>query len=438
MFQVMRNAVATLLLLVATLPASAAGLLRDPDIEHALSQLARPILSAAGLSPDRVQVLVIDDSSLNAFIVDTQHIFIHSGLIFKLGSAAELQAVIAHEAAHIQNGHIARRMKNAQTASKISGLGVALAIAASASGNSQAATGLALGVASSANRVFMSHTRAEESAADASGLRYMLRAGVDPTAFATVLDIFRGQELLSQQNRDPYALTHPLSRDRVRALKAQIAGTTTTAKPNQNDGYWFARIQGKLSAFLRAPSWTLRRVDTSLTPDIKLMRKAIAYHRKPDKARALAEIDKLVAMRPNDAYLHELRGQILLESRETNRAVRAYKRAVDLTPGNALILGGYGRALLAAGNAKAARNTLEKARARDFSDPRLLRDLAVAYAKTGSPGMASVVTAERYALLGRFKDALTHAKRAEGLLPRGSRAGLRAQDVISAVETALN
>ncbi|SDI03479.1 M48 family metalloprotease [Lutimaribacter saemankumensis] len=437
MSYIWRIAVATALTVTLALPAQARGLIRDPDIEHALGELARPVLNAAGLSPGQVRIMVIDDSSLNAFIVDNRHIFIHSGMLLKLDSPAQVQAVIAHEAAHIQNGHIARRLQSAQAASSISGLGIALALAAAASGaDGRTASGLALGVAGSANRVFMSHTRAEESSADASGLRYMMRAGVDPKAFIDVLNIFRGQELLSETRQDPYARTHPLSRDRLRAVSA-LADAAKTATPPQDAAYWFARATGKLSAFTRAPAWTLRRVADSPTEDIRLMREAIAYHRKPDTRRAMAAIDRLAALRPGDPFVHELRGQILLESRQANAAVAAYKRATDLAPGNALVMGGYGRALLAAGNASAARSVLEQARARDFRDASILRDLAVAYAKTGDPGLASVVTAERYALLGRFDDALVHAKRAEGLVPRGSRAGLRAQDVISAAESAL-
>jgi predicted Zn-dependent protease len=52
--------------------------------------------------------------------------------------------------------------------------------------------------------------------------------------------------------------------------------------------------------------------------------------------------------------------------------------------------------------------------------------------------MASLVTAERYAMIGRLGDAQVHAKRAEGLLPRGSGGWQRAQDVLSATKRARN
>ena len=87
------------------------------------------------------------------------------------------------------------------------------------------------------------------------------------------------------------------------------------------------------------------------------------------------------------------------------------------------------------GNARALR-VLVDARARDGRDPRMMRDLAVAYARAGQNGMASLITAERYALVGNIKTAGTHAKRAAGLLPQGSPGWNRAQDVLRAAETA--
>lgn len=426
-----------ILALCMAAPARAATLLRDADIEHGLRELARPVLTAAGLPVSSIRVLLVDDSAYNAFIVDNRHIFITSGLMMKLTSAAQLQAVLAHEAAHIANGHISRRMQNARAANSIAGFGMALAAAMAASGNAQAAAGVGLGVSNSAQRVFMSHTRAEESAADSSGLRFMMRAGVDPQAFLEVLEIFRGQEYLSEYRQDPYARTHPLSRDRLRAIQAQATGAAQ-AKPDPKAEYWFARAQGKLTAWERAPSWTLRRAGQSLTDDIRLLREATAYHRMPDAKRAVAAVDRLVALRPKDGFAHDLRGQILLENRQAQAAVGAYRTASQLAPDDALILGGYGRALLAAGQAKAARDVLERARRTDTTDARILRDLAQAYAQMKQPGMASVVTAERYALIGRPKDALLHATRAEALLPRGSAPWLRAQDVISAAQAAVN
>ncbi|WP_377506085.1 M48 family metalloprotease [Octadecabacter sp. R77987] len=419
-------------------PARAVTLIRDADIEHALEQLAAPILRAAGLSPGNVRILIIDDRSLNAFVIDGRAIFIHSGLLLKLESAGQLQSVIAHEAAHISNGHITRRLTNMRASRNTAAFGMALAAAvAMSTGRGDAAAGVAAGIAGSSQRNLFAHTRAEESAADQSGTRYMLRAGADPNAALEVLEIFRGQEALSIGRQDPYARTHPLTSDRLRALRGLIAANPATPADQSSANYWFARAQGKLSAFTQNPSWTLRRTGND-TSAVAQMRRAVAYHRQADAGRAISIMQALLAANPNDAFLHELFGQILLESRQAAAAVNAYGRAVNLAPNEPLILGGYGRALLAMDTADSTRRAvaaLQRARDRDPLDGRILRDLGQAYARAGQNGLASLATAERYALAGRMDDAALHATRAADQLARGSAPWQRAQDVISAAQT---
>ena len=416
--------------------AMAQSLLRDADIEYGLKQLAAPILTAAGLSPSRVKILVVNDSSLNAFVVSNDAIFMHYGLINRMDNAAMLQGVIAHEAAHIVNGHITRRMTNLASARTAAGFGMALAAVAAAAGGGEAAAGLLIGTQSSAFNTFLKHTRAEEASADQSAVRFMKSAGIDPAGMSNVLQVFSGQELLSETRQQPYTRSHPLSRDRLRALEGFVSAYGATGDSSANDAYWFDRVKGKLSAYTRAPKWTLRRLKESPYPDVRLLREAVAEHRQSRTKQALKAIDAAISLRPNDPFLHEQRGQILLETRNFKPAAAAYGRAVKLAPNEPLILSGYGRALLITDQVSAALKVLEKARSIDFRDGIMLRDLSVAYAKSDQKGMASLVTAERYALSGRLKDAGIHAKRATGLLPEGSGTWQRAQDVLIAAERA--
>lgn len=124
----------------------------------------------------------------------------------------------------------------------------------------------------------------------------------------------------------------------------------------------------------------------------------------------------------------------MLENRQLDATVEAHKTAASLEPRNAQLLGGYGRALLAAGRPDAALKQLEASRSRETRDAGVLRDLAVAYAETGDNGMAALTTAERFALQGRMDDAGIQAQRATRLLPRGSAPWQRAQDVLIAAE----
>ncbi len=415
---------------------SAQGLLRDADIEYGLKQLAAPILTAAGLSPTRVKMLVVNDSSLNAFVIGTDAIFLNYGLINRMDNAAMLQGVIAHEAAHIANGHITRRMNNLSAARTAAGFGAAMAAVVAAAGAGDAAGGILLGTQSSALNRFLRHTRAEEASADQSAVRFMRSAGVDPKGMSQVLELFSGQELLSDTRQDPYTRSHPLSRDRVRALEGYVAAYSGGPTADPSAAYWFERVKGKINAYTRSPKWTLRRLKETPYQDVRLLREAVAEHRQSRTKAALRAIDAAIALRPNDPFLHDQRGQILLESRNFGPAVAAYGRAVKLAPNDPLILSGYGRALLIQDRYKEARQVLEKARIIDFRDGSMLRDLSVAYANLGQRGMASLVTAERYAVSGRLKDAEIHAKRATALLPEGSGPWQRAQDVVIAAERA--
>jgi predicted Zn-dependent protease len=274
-------AIALLISMTLAAPSRALTLLRDPDIEYALKQLAEPVLKAAGLSASGTDILVIDDRNLNAFVVDRNHIFVHSGLVLKMDNAAMLQAVLAHEAAHIANGHLVRRPINLRNARTAAGIGAALAAAAAvAAGSGEAAAGAALGAQTTAQRLFFAHTRAEENAADQSGIRYMAQAGIDPQGMVEVMDIFRGQEALSAARQDPYARTHPMSADRFRVVNRLAQAYAEKARDNQSADYWFARAKGKLSAFQRSPKWTLRRAGETGFRDVKLMREAVAHHRR--------------------------------------------------------------------------------------------------------------------------------------------------------------
>ena len=73
-----RAVLVAFVLLSLAVPARALTLIRDADIEHALREIARPVLTAAGLGPKNIRILIVKDQNLNAFVIDTRHILIHS------------------------------------------------------------------------------------------------------------------------------------------------------------------------------------------------------------------------------------------------------------------------------------------------------------------------------------------------------------------------
>ncbi|WP_226803917.1 M48 family metalloprotease [Amylibacter sp. SFDW26] len=413
--------------------AYAQGLIRDAEIERTLRIIAEPIIKAAGIG--RVNIFIINSNSPNAFATGGNNVFLSSGLIRRMKNVEMLQSVIAHEIGHLTGGHLAQRAANIGSANTAAGVGVLLGILTAAAGGGGAGVGVAAATSSAGQRNFLAFTRAQESAADQAGARYMARAGINPAAALDVLNIFRGQEALNISRQDSYAITHPLHSQRIADLKTVVAaykGNVSTQNPNVD--YWYARSVAKFNGFIGSPKGTLRRVSKTDKGEIATLTRAIAYHRLPNKKKSMVEIKRLLAMRPADPYYQELYGQMLLENGNASAATAAYAKAVNKLPKDAQILAGLGRAQLAQNtksSTQAALKTLKRSYARDPRNGRMLRDLGVAYAKTGNPGMASITSAERYALASNFKLAAVHAERAEKLLPQGSTGWRKAVDILS-------
>src|SRR5258708_14677208 len=55
--------------------------IRDAEIEQLLRDYTQPILRAAGLAQQNVQVAIINDRSFNAFVMDGRRIFINAGAL---------------------------------------------------------------------------------------------------------------------------------------------------------------------------------------------------------------------------------------------------------------------------------------------------------------------------------------------------------------------
>ncbi|MEO0359830.1 MAG: M48 family metalloprotease [Pseudomonadota bacterium] len=425
--------------------AAAQSLIRDAEVERTLAELADPIFEAAGVSSGSIDIMVAADPSLNAFVFGGRNMVFNTGLLTRLEQPEALMSVIAHETGHITGGHLTRRAVNADNLQGPAALGLVLAVLAGvASGSPEVGVAGAVGAQSALTRSFLAFNRGEEASADQAGVSYMERAGVDPAYALDVLEIFRGQEVFQAGSVDPYALTHPLSSDRISLLQDRVQRSPARGqRVSEEMRYWHLRMRAKIASFLNRPERTLNQLQTEADPDneINTLRRAVALHLLPDPNGALAAVDRLIELRPDDPFYWELKGQILFESGRGPAAVEPYRRAVSLAPREPLIQGGLGRALLALGDPASdveALAALEEALRGGAAEPSILRDLALAYARQGEEGKAALATAERFAVSGRSRDALRHSRRALDQLPVGSPGWLKADDIRAVAERTLS
>lgn len=74
----------------------------------------------------RYRFQVVEDDAINAFAIPTGYIFITRGLFDSLETEGELEAVLAHEIAHVENRHTYRQFRNSQNISRWAGIATAI------------------------------------------------------------------------------------------------------------------------------------------------------------------------------------------------------------------------------------------------------------------------------------------------------------------------
>lgn len=414
--------------------AMAQQILRDAETEALFNDISRPLIEAAGLDPRNVQVLLINDPEINAFVAGGQIVWIHSGLVAKADDVNQLQGVIAHELGHIEGGHVVRFAEGIKAATGITLLSLLLGAAAMAAGGGEAGMGIMAAGQQAAMGKFLAFSRNQESSADLAGARYLSKAGVSGRGSVAFFKKLQNQEFrLAIPQTDSYARTHPLSGERIAVLSEVYQKDPAWAKPlDPQLESRFERVKAKLVGFVSDPQQTLRiypETDTSLPAHYA---RAYAWHKSAYPDKAMAEVAALLAADPDDAYFLELQGQILLESGKPREAIPPLRRAVTETGNQPLIAALLGHALVATdddANLPEAERVLKSAVAKDRENPFAWYQLGVVYARQGDTARAALATAERYQMSGSPELALRSAEAAMLGIKQGTPDWLRAQDI---------
>ncbi|GAA0266247.1 M48 family metalloprotease [Alteraurantiacibacter aestuarii] len=424
------------LTMLAAHPAAAQSILRDAETEQLLQDMVDPLAEAAGLGEGSVEVVLLDDNSINAFVAGGQRIYVHSGLIAAADTANEVQGVLAHELGHVMGGHIIRYSEGATNATRITLLSALAAIGAALAGSGDAAMGIFAMGQQAAMGSFLTFTRTQEASADAAGAQYLSDAGITGRGsleFFRKLQNYEFRRGISQTAEQEFARTHPLSGSRIAALRAGYeADPAWDVPPDPVQQMRFERIKAKLFGFQADPARTLNAFPVYMTGVPARYARAYAYNKEALIDNALAETDALIAQEPDNPYFLELKGQILLESGRAEEALLPLRRSVELTNYNPLIAPMLGHALLATENPaylEEAERVLRAAVGRDRLNPFAWYQLGVVYGQRGDFPRARLASAEQQIMSGNPRAALQSARTAEAGLPEGTPDWIRAQDV---------
>lgn len=416
------------------LGASAQGLIRDAEIEETLREWVDPIIEVSGLVPADVQLYIINDSSLNAFVANGQRIHIHTGLLIEAESAAQIKGVLGHETCHIACGHTVARVRAAEVAMRPALVSIGLGILAIAAGEPGAGAALIGSSGQFAALNFYVHTRAEESAADAAAVKYLSALGQSPAGIVEFFEKFRYQEVLSNAKRYPYFRSHPLASDRIRTVRALAEATGLMDQPpTEREVKQYQMMRAKLIGFLDTPLRVRRDYPATDTSEPARYARAISAYRNSDIPLALSETESLIVDEPDNPYFYELKGQILFESGRAAESVEPLARSLELKPGQPLLLIAYARSLNARnapGDTEAAEAALHDALIAEPENAFAWQQMAITYENEGLRAKAQLATAESAYWVGDIVRANAFARRAAQSLDKSTIDFRRADDIL--------
>jgi predicted Zn-dependent protease len=417
-------------------PTRAQGLpiIRDTEIEEILKAWCTPLLKAGGIPPESVPILLVNDSTINAFVTQGQQMFVHTGLILQSKSSNEVIGVMAHETGHIVGGHVVTGQDMAANASTAAILATLLGVAAGvASGNPDVGLAALLGGQMSAQRLYLSFNRGQESQADQFALTALEKTEQSPKGLYNFYDLLSGQELLITDNQDPYVRSHPLTRERMATVQHAVEISPFADKPADPEfERQHRRMVAKLFAFLKPQMTTFQKYPESDTSAEARYAQSIAFYRRGQVKDALPLIDGLIKESPSDPYYWELKGQMLMENSRVEDAVVALREAARLKPDAPLIRILMAHAMVETGDpdhAKEAQETLQAAIRHDAEDPWAWDLLAKSYLLSSDTGMAAYAAAERALLTGDFGSVVRYTQEAEEALEKGTPTWYRLQDI---------
>jgi len=194
----------------------------DPFLSDYLEQLLYKLVSHSELEDRRLELITINNPSMNAFAVPGGVIGIHTGLFRYAKSEHQLSSVLAHEIAHLSQRHFARRVEaqRKNTAATLAGMLASLVLAATVGGDAGLA-GLTASQAAS-QQSSLNYSRQNEQEADRLGLKTMVSAGMDPRAMSAMFEEMLRITRYTGSRPPEFLLTHPLTENRVADARNRI------------------------------------------------------------------------------------------------------------------------------------------------------------------------------------------------------------------------
>ncbi|WP_455211363.1 M48 family metalloprotease [Kaarinaea lacus] len=278
----------------------------DPQLSQYVSDIGKRLASVSDRPNLPYEFVVLNNSVPNAWALPGGKIAINRGLLTELNNEAELAAVIGHEIVHAAARHGAKSMERGILLSA----GVAgVAIATGDSDYGQWAVGAA---AIGSQLIATKYSRSAELESDYHGMRYMAKAGYDPSAAIGLQQTFVRLSQGRQSNwLDGLFASHPPSQERVEANRRTAKELNRPGKLGEQE------YQTRIAHLIKTK------------PAYDAMDQANKALKDNDPEKALALADKAINIEPRESQFYGLKGDVFAMKKQWSKAEDFYTTALE-------------------------------------------------------------------------------------------------------------
>ena len=382
----------------------------DALLQDYLEQVVFDLATHSQLSDARLNVVIVDNETINAFAVPGGVVGVNNGLLLYAQHEDELASVLSHELAHLSQRHYARSVEEAKRNAIPNALILlsSLVLAATAGGGSQSSMAAIAAGQSAIQQQQLRFSRDNEREADRLGMLTLVNAGYDaegmPRMFSRMLESMR----YNTRRPPEFLLSHPVTESRVADSRNRARNHPQDGKQDSVD---FSFLQARVRlGFEETPGYAIKRFRAEIEKDGGLSPGnryglALALTRTSEFEEARRELAPLLKHYPSNIPVVLAAAELDLASGHIGDAVDRLQQQLAINPGNHPLTMLYSDALLRAGKPKEAETLLEEHAERHPGDPQVWYALAETHGLAGSILEVHRARAEYFILNGALDQA---------------------------------
>lgn len=377
----------------------------DPLVMDYTESLLFNLASHSELKDHRLETVLVDNATINAFAVPGGVIGVHSGLFLNTDNEAQLAGVLAHELAHLSQRHFSRSLDNAAQSAIPTLAGILAGVVLAATTGSDAGMAAITATQAAAMENQLRFSRQHEQEADRVGMETLVRAEMDPYGIPSMFENMNEQYRYRSSKPPEFLLTHPLTESRIsdsknrarqyprqvytdslnyQLMKARMTVHHSSNKENlikqwqnQSSGNGEARRYGIVMALIGLEHWN----------------------------EAAENIQPLIAQDSGRIAYQVANAEILIGQKRYQPAISQLREQLAISPNNHPLTMTLATALLAAGEFEQADELLSQQSRKRPGDPQLWYQLAEARGLAGNILGVHLARSEYFILNGQFSRA---------------------------------